>query len=176
MRSLVLAVVLLASTAHADKSRETAQTAAGIGAGVSSALVLSSFFIGTDSQNQVNMTLLYVGLGSSLITPSLGQFYAGEYLTPGMGVRALGAGLAVYAGLHGQETVTCDFASTQDQKCKVFTEKAIVLFGIAGIAYIGGVAWDVMDAGDAVDRYNARHHVMVAPTALQGPRGLAPGL
>ena len=176
MRSLIVTVLLVTGTAHAEKSRETAQAAAGVGAGVSSALVVSAFFVGTSEGNDVNFPLLYVGLGSSLVTPSLGQLYAGEYLTPGMGVRALAAGLAFYAAKHGQQTVTCDYAMTIDQKCKSWTENAIVMFGLAGIAYIGGVAWDVMDAGDAVDRYNARHRYTVTPTALAGPRGLAPGL
>ena len=175
MRWLVV-IGLLSGVAHADKQRETAQIASGAGAGASSAIALSAFFVGTDPQNPINMPLLFTGLGTSLVTPSLGQWYAGEYLTPGMGVRFLAAGLAVYAAFHGQETVTCDYAMTSDQKCKQFTGNAIVLFGVAGIAYVGGVAYDVLDAGDAVDRYNAKHRFSVMPTALQGPRGLAPGL
>ena len=167
MRLVLVCLLLAASTAHADKDRNVALAASGVGAGVSSAIALSSIFIGTDAQNQVNMPLFYVGLGSALVTPSLGQFYAGEGLTVGMGVRAAAAGLALLAITSTQETVACD--DPRMTGCKAFTESSFALFGLAGIAYVGGVAWDVMDAGDAVDRWNARHHVAITP--MIGARG-----
>jgi hypothetical protein len=38
--------------------------------------------------------------------------------------------------------------------------------------------YDVLDAADAADRYNAKHGFTVAPSpaVLRGPNGLAPGL
>lgn len=169
---IALVLVLACGLARAEKRRATAQIASGVGTGVSSALVLSAFVV-TDKQNPVNMPLLYTGLGTSLITPSLGQMYAGEYITLGMGVRALAVGLAVFAVEHEVRTVSCTGMAGM---CKDLTGNATVLLGIAGIAYIGGTAYDVADAADSVDRYNRRHGVFVSPVALAGPTGLAPGL
>jgi len=169
---LVLGLVLAGGIARAEKHRTTAQIASGVGTGVSSALVLSAFFI-TDKQNPVNMPLLFSGLGTSLVTPSLGEMYAGEYITLGMGVRALAVGAAVYAVEHEERTVSC---TARTGMCKDLTGNAVVLLGLAGIAYIGGAAYDVGDASNAVDRYNRRHGIFVSQVALASPSGLAPGL
>ncbi|HEX7703466.1 MAG TPA: hypothetical protein VF403_22155, partial [Kofleriaceae bacterium] len=88
MRSLVILLVLLAvAPAHADetkpKSEQTAQLAAGVGTGVSGGLILAGFLAG-DSSYPFNRPLMYTGLASALITPSLGQIYAVEYITLGM--------------------------------------------------------------------------------------------
>jgi len=50
------------------------------------------------------------------------------------------------------------------------------MLGIAGIAFIGGMAYDVGDAAPAVDRYNASHGFVVVPTAVSTPTGPAPGV
>lgn len=171
--ALVLVVLLACGVAHAEKKRTIAQALSGVGAGVSSALVLASFFTG-DPRNTVSAPLLYTGLGTSLITPSLGEWYAGEYLTLGMGVRAVAVGVAVFAITEEQRYTTCDFDNTM--QCKSFGETGVVLLGLAAIGYIGGVAYDVMDAGPAVDRFNRKHGIYVAPTALAAPTGFVPGL
>jgi hypothetical protein len=172
MWRVVLALVLVGGLAHAEKRRSTAQILSGVGTGASSALVLSAFAV-TDKRDPVNMPLLYTGLATSLVTPSLGQIYVGDYITPGMGVRALAVGVAVFAVEHEQRTVDCAGSFGQ---CQELSGNAVVLLGLAAIAYIGGTAYDVADAADAVDRYNQRHGVLVTPTALAGPGGLAPGL
>ncbi len=173
MRRLVLALMLVCSVAHADeKKRTTAQAMAGVGTGVSAALVIASFAF-ADARNPVNEPLLFTGLATSLVTPSLGQWYAGEYLTLGMGVRALAVGTAVFAVEHEQRTQMCTGSFDQ---CKVLQQNGVVMLEIAGIAYIGGAVWDLMDASDAVDRYNRRHGIFVSPTALASPSGVTPGL
>src|SRR5690348_16331954 len=92
----LLAAILPCAVAHADKSRTTAEALSGVGVGVSSALVLTSFLTG-DTYHPVNEPMLYVGLASSIVTPSLGEWYAGEWLTPGMAVRVAAVGLATFA-------------------------------------------------------------------------------
>jgi hypothetical protein len=173
---VVLGIVLACGVAHAEKKRQTGTLLSGVGAGVSSALVVGGFVFARPG-NEFNQPLLFTGLGTSIVTPSLGEWYAGEWVTIGMAVRAAGAGLAIYAVRHEQELVTCDTAtSAMSPKCTSLTATGIGLLGVAAIAYVGGVAYDVKDAGDAVDRYNSRHHVFVSPTAILGSHDTAPGL
>ena len=79
MRALLIAAGLLfvASPAHAEKKKKTALALTGVGTGVSGGLILASFLV--HPQNlEVNKPLLYTGLGTSIVTPSLGHFYAGR--------------------------------------------------------------------------------------------------
>lgn len=174
----LLAVTLPCAVAHAEKHRGTAEALSGVGVGVSSVLVLSSFLI-NDPYHPVDEPVLYAGLVSSVITPSLGEWYAGEWLTPGMAVRVAAVGLATFAVAHEQHDIPCDptSGSPPGSTCKAFTGDGVALLGIAAIAYIGGAAWDVENAGDAVDRANQRTGgFALVPTALATPTGLAPGL
>ena len=170
----LLVLLALARPAHAEKRREVAQLLSVGGTIASSALVLSSFFVGTNS-GEVNEPLLYTGLGTSVFTPSLGEYYAGQYLTIGMGVRGAAAAFAVIAFAAEQETVTCANATSPDQKCSSLTGPGYALIGLAAIAYVGGSVWDVEDAPDAVDRYN-HAHMAVAPMILPTPSGAVPGV
>ena len=60
--------------------------------------------------------------------------------------------------------------------CTTFYGAGIAMLGVAAIAFIGGMAYDVDDAGPAVDRYNVSHGVSITPTALPATNGPAPGL
>jgi hypothetical protein len=173
MTSLVV-LLALASPARAEKNRDTAQILSVAGTIASSALVLSSFFIGTNT-GEVNEPLLYAGLGTSIFTPSLGQYYAGEYLTLGMGVRGGAAAFALIAFAAEQETTTCDNGTSPNQKCTSLTGPGYALMGLAAIAYVGGCAWDVEDAPDAADRAN-HVHMAITPTIVPTPNGAVPGV
>ncbi|MGE5183344.1 MAG: hypothetical protein ACM31C_14840 [Acidobacteriota bacterium] len=175
MRRLVVLAGLLASQgARADKSRDTAEILSGAGAGVSTAIVLSSF-LATDRASDTNMPLLYAGLGTSLVTPSLGELYAGQYLTWGMGVRALAGAAAIYAVTAQTETVTCTDQPTATVKCQNMTSTGLAILGLAAITYIGGAWYDIADAPDAVDRKSGR--IRVAPIIVPaGDGSWAPGL
>jgi hypothetical protein len=176
MRRVTIAAVLaLAAPAHADKKRETAVALSATGTAVSSGLVLGAFFVGRDTAD-VNGPLLYAGLGTSVITPSLGELYAGQYLTWGMGIRGGAVALAALAFALPQETVTCQLATMPGQTCDQLSGTAVAVLGLAAIAYIGGAAYDVIDAGDAAGRYNSRHGLTigVAPGILRTPTGQAP--
>jgi len=172
---MVLVLVAGSRVARANKDRQTAQLLSGVGAGASGALVVASF-VAADDHGEINYPLFYVGAGTSVITPSLGEWYAGQWLTIGMGVRIAAAGLATYAVRTQQKTVTCDYASMAGQECKALKGAGIALLGVAAIAYVGGAWYDALDAGDAVDRHNRAHAAFVTATVLPGPRGLAPGL
>jgi hypothetical protein len=179
MRSLVVVAVLLASFGHADagpKSRQKASVISGAAAGVSGAVTLAGFLT-TPEGEAFNEPVLFTGVGMLFVAPSAGEFYAGQYLTYGMGIRALATGLAVYALETQTRAVRCDVpGASTEPNCEVFTEGAYPLLGIAAIAFIGGVWYDVLDAGDAADRYNAKHGFTVAPTMLPASHGSAPGL
>jgi hypothetical protein len=178
MRRVILVLLVMCSIAHADdrKSVKTAQWLSGGGVAVSSVLALGGFFLHDQSQ-AFNAPLLWSGIATSIVTPSLGEWYAGEWMTIGMAVRVGGAGLATYALTKQQKEVVCELStSAAGTKCKELNATAIVLLGIAAIAFVGGAAYDVGDAEDSVGRYNQRHGYYVAPTPMVGPQGLAPGL
>jgi hypothetical protein len=176
-RALALVALLAAANAHAEphkKSRTLAQALSGLGAGVSGALVITSMFTG-GQLGQVNMPLLYVGVGVSTIAPSAGEWYAGEWLSWGMGVRAIAGATAIVIAQTQTQTQTCN---TGVGSCTTLTGAGVALLGIAGIAYLGGIAYDVIDAGDAVDRYNRAHGFTldVTPMVVPTPSGTTPML
>lgn len=161
---MVLFVLLACATAHADKSRETAQYLSG-GASAVSGAVLALGFLAAPEGKTFNTPVLYTGLALATVTPSLGELYAGEWFTPGMGIRIASAGLAVYAIQNEQETVRCDTASSSTQPmCKELGGTGIALVGLAAIGFIGGMWYDSLDAGDAIDRWRSRHGIVVSPT------------
>jgi hypothetical protein len=172
---VTLLLVLASTTAYAEKSRRTAQILSSGGASVSGVVVIAGFMTANDGE-RINAPVLYTGIGMLFVTPSLGQIYAEQYLTVGMGIRAVAAGLAVYT-LETQTTLaTCDTAhSSNEPPCEIFTESAYPLLGIAAIGFIGGVWYDALDAGDAVDRYNKKHGFSVTP-GVRTSHGAAPGL
>lgn len=174
----LLTFVVSSSLADArPKNRQVARIAAGTASSVSGAVVLSGFLFARDSL-PFNKPLLYSGIGLLSVTPSVGQFYAGQLLTVGMGVRAAAAAFAVYTLATQTREATCQDALSSNEKCETFEENAYPMLGLAAIAFVGGVWYDVLDAGDAVDRYNRRHGFTVAPApvVLRGRDGVIPGL
>jgi hypothetical protein len=173
--SLSLLVMCATASAGGSKDRRVARLASGISASVAGVVTVGGFMFAPDSK-PFNTPVLYTGLGMLLVGPSAGEFYAGQYLTIGMAVRAAGAGLAVWTLQTQTKVITCDNATNSEQKCEGFVENAAPLLGVAAIIFIGGVWYDVLDAGDAADRYNVKHGFMAAPMAIMGPTGLVPGL
>jgi hypothetical protein len=137
MRAAVLILALLVpAAAHAErKDLTTAKTASGIGTGASAALFISAFALAPDRED-VSMPLLYAALGSSVVTPALGHWYAGRYLTLGMGIRAAAALLATYGALHYTQTVRCN--TFVYMECESLTGQGLVVLGISAIAFVGG--------------------------------------
>jgi hypothetical protein len=179
-RCCVVTCAVLASgvlTAEAGpKSRDRARLMSGVAAAVSGGVTVSGFMF-AEQGDAFNLPVLYTGIGLLSVTPSLGEFYAGQYLTIGMGVRAAAAGLAIYTLENYTRLAKCDSAPSSDPpECTILTEGAYPLLGIAAIAFIGGVWYDVLDASDAVDRYNTKHGFTATPTVLRGAQGFAPGL
>lgn len=172
-----LATLLLSATASAEPKNPTkAKVLSGVAAAVSGGVVLTGLMLQKDG-DPFNAPVFYTGLGLLAITPSLGEFYSGQYLTIGMGVRAAAAGFAVYVVNTYTQLAKCPLdPPSEPPKCDVFTEGAYPLLGVAAIGFIGGVWYDVLDAGDAAERYNKKHGFSVMPAPMPGPQGTAPGL
>ena len=165
---VVLTVSLATTTAHAEKSKRTATILAASGTAVASVLVVSSVLVHPQSE-EVYKPTLYTGLGLALVTPSLGHFYAGRYLTIGMGIRAAAA---VLAGIGFSQKKDAACHDDPRSNCPIVTGGGLVLISLAAIAGIGGIAYDVQDAPDAVESYN-RRHAMLTPVANPHGAGLA---
>lgn len=168
---IVALVLALAGPAHAEKNRDVAQYLSVGGTVASSALVLGGFMF-PDRGKVFNEPLMYTGLGTSLVTPSLGEYYSGQYLTWGMGIRALAVGLAI-VGLERTQTVRCD--NSANQNCDALTGSGYAIVGMAAIAYVGGAVLDCEDAPVAADNYNSTHY-LITPTIVPTPSGAAPGV
>lgn len=163
---LSLAIVAaLTGTAAAEKSLRTARILSGTGTGVSSVLFLTAFFVG-DKNGDVHMPLLYAGLGSGVVTPSLGELYVGKYLTVGMGLRVAAGLIATYGVLGHDQEVRCS-NTIQFETCTELGQNAYLLVGLAGIIFVGGAAWDIQALPEHVEEYNTRGtSFALAPTLL----------
>lgn len=175
MKRAVIVLCLVASaTTHASaeeaKSLTTARALSGVGTGVSGALFLSSF-LAVDNNGEVNMPLMFTGLGTGVFTPALGQWYAGRFLTPGMAIR-IGAGtIATYAVLGQSDTVRCNH-TTEYTECKSVNGTGVILLGIAAIVFVGGAALDFKELPDTIERTNrTRGHFSIAPMIVPSRTG-----
>jgi hypothetical protein len=162
-RVVAIAIVLACGTSRADPHRrKVAQALSGIGTGVSSAIALSAFLF-PSRDSALNVPILAVGVGTAVVTPTLGEWYAGDYVTIGLGIRLAAAGLGVY-GATRTETGRCSNGPPESM-CQNLTANAIPFLGLAAIAFIGGAAYDVIDAPTAVDRHTVHVAPMVTPTS-----------
>lgn len=162
-------VAALTGTAAAEKSLRTARIASGVGTGASSVLFVSAFFVG-EKNGDVNMPMLYAGLGSGVITPSLGDFYAGKYLTLGMGLRVAAGLIAAYGVTQYDQEVRCN-NTVEFETCKNLGQNAYLFVGLAGIIFVGGAAYDIQQLPDVIDEANGKPSVAFAPTVLPTSSG-----
>ncbi len=158
----------LTNTAAAEKSLRTARILSGVGTGASSIVFVTAFFVG-EKNGDVNMPLLYAGLGSGVVTPSLGEYYVGKYLTVGMGLRVAAGLIAAYGVTRYDQEVRCD--TVEFQTCRSLGQNAYLLVGLAGIIFVGGAAWDIQALPDHVQEYNTRPSVALTPMLLPTSSG-----
>jgi hypothetical protein len=171
IKKLIVPFVLVASLATAQakpKKHATAYAISGIGTGVSVVLMTSGFFFPKDT-GELNYPLIAVGLGTSVITPSLGNFYAEHWLNVGMGVRLAAGGLAAYVAATMRQDHQCPTLASMT--CTELTDNGMIALGIIGIVYVGGAAYDFKVLGDQVDGYNAKHPFQWAPVITPSPTG-----
>lgn len=173
MKRFVVALVLVLAVATAEarpRKYTVAYGLSGVGTGVSAGLMLGAFFFPEDS-GELRSPLLYTGLATSAITPSLGNFYADHWLNIGMGVRLAAGALGAYALTSMRQDHRCP--TLEAQTCTEITNGGMIVLSIAGIIYVGGAAYDFKVLGEQLDAYNARHRYRFqwAPSVTPSPSG-----
>ena len=170
MKKLVVALLLVGSPAHAKPRKlSTAYAMSGIGAGASAVLVTGAFLLPPHS-GDVYYPMLWAGVGSAVVTPSLGNFYASKWLTVGMGIRVAAGGFAAYVAASQTQTIQCPDSSTP-KSCDQITNTGMTLMGIAGIVFIAGAAYDFKTLPDDMRAYNAKNAFQWAPVIAPPPSG-----
>jgi hypothetical protein len=185
--------VVAAEPGHKPRNRETARwlsiggvltsaAIAGVGAGM-----LEYGFTGNRGYDQgyagvrrIGTVLLSVGAATTLITPSIGEWYSGQAFSTGMKLRAtgigvglLGAAIYVVTGLGESCLMINEMSCGGPSSPNVAAASVPIAIGAA--LYAGGIIYDLVDAPSAADRYNARH-LEILPTALSTPAGTLPGV
>jgi hypothetical protein len=156
-------VPITARAANADLKNEDTALAWSLGGTAAS---VGMMVIGAKSNNG---ELAVAGALSSLITPSLGEWYAGQYMTWGMGLRAAGL-VSMTAG------AVDSFCWDNCDQNKVSQGRTLLTLGMIG--YIGGALVDIAGAPHAARSYNEAHasHLSFAPTALRSGSTTAYGV
>ena len=113
-----------------------------------------------------NGGMIAAGLLSSVVTPSLGEWYAGKPLTAGMGIRAASAVLFL-AGVG--EAFKC--LDTENCSNNNAAAGVMLIGGLAG--YAGGTIYDIATAPTAAREFNREHQLHIAPTYMRTPSGNA---
>lgn len=129
-------------------------------------LSLSITAVGAGTENG---PLLAAGMLSSLIAPSAGEIYAGEWTTPGLGIRVLSAG-AGYAGVG--VALKCLLVTSP---CEKHEALAVSLITAGAVGYVSGILYDIATAGAVVDRHNRQVQFQVAPL-VSTSSGVSAGL
>lgn len=164
--TLALIASLAAGTAHAEPDspkNENTALALSLGGTLASA-GLMAYGVMRDG-DEASGVLIGAGLVSSLVTPSLGQFYSGRILTPGLGLRVAGGAVAL---IGVAQTLSCVSA---DRDCDSFTDGPATIALGGGLAALGAVL-DIATAPRAARSYNERH-LQLVPASTGANLGLS---
>ena len=143
-------------------------------ASTAAALIVPFAAIGIAQDSEDRAAIGIAGLGAVLVAPSVGLWYAHDYWTRGLAFRIAGVTLS---SLPLAAIAMC--SANREDGCEA--DPAVIL-GTALSLVVGlgttlvGIALDLSDAADATRAYNRRHGWTVTPAAVQGARGVAPGL
>lgn len=119
-----------------------------------------------------NTAGVVAGIASAALLPSAGHWYGGTLVTPGMGLRLVGAAVTTYGVLH---LISAERAAEYDDNPPPHDHLgAIALVGVA--TWGTGVVYDLVTAHRAVRRWNARHATQLQPTVLRTAGGYGVGL
>ncbi len=98
----------------------------------------------------VGRRLGWAAIAGSLVTLSLGEWYAGKYLTLGLGLRAVGAA-TIGAGIA--------YSFCNDAMCS--SDFGHALIGVGVVAAAAGIGYDIATTRSAARDYNANHRVAI---------------
>jgi hypothetical protein len=163
MMVVLVMVAALATPAVADPADPDPKIALGLSLG-GTAMSVGVFAAGDRMHND---SLVLVGAGSLVLTPSFGHWYAGD---------GGGSALALRAGSAGAFLVGFTYVARRCLfGCPTTAEEvgaAVVVFGsIAGV--VGGTIWDVVTAPRAACAASRTH---VVPTVITRRSTSVPGL
>ena len=119
-----------------------------------------------------NDGLISGGFLASTLTPSLGHWYAGEFLTTGMALRGVG-GLLFITGVAQALSGACWGGGDCGGSGGGGENDGAALILLGAGSYVGGTVYDVATAGAAARRYNRTHgaQMAVAPTMIPSAGG-----
>lgn len=113
-----------------------------------------------------------IGVLGTFFAPTFGHWYAGTWVTRGMGIRALSLG-AAYLGL--VMMLECGIGEYND--CGSNGDTGGVLGGLlllgGGAGWIYGTVDDIIQAPARVRRLNAKAGIAIVPTTVPHGGGLA---
>ena len=172
MRAIILACVLVGRIAAADGDDDGAKTpgtALALSAGGTAASLLA-IGIGVE-QRPVGVPMLAAGAISLALTPSIGEWYSGEFFTPGLGLRLGAPVAALVVAFLANEVLPCRRDNAYcDPDPRVYT--AGLLAGGAMLAT--GIGYDIITAPREARRYNREHAQMsIVPTGPVGSYGMS---
>jgi hypothetical protein len=151
--------IVAKAQADDEKSELTATSLAVIG----SLLPMATTAVGLTLDGDLGTRVTGSGLALSLVGPSFGHWYTGEFLTKGMVARAGGA-LLLLAGADAALSARSGIGMFEDDGAA----GAMLLGGAA--LYVGGAIYDIATAGKAAHKYNVERY-QVMPTRLSTTNG-----
>jgi hypothetical protein len=162
MRSLVVAVLLIATTAHADNDSDddaSPVTAGLLSAGGTAVAYIGGIKImdGTVPGTSARDVAFGATAAAWIALPSLGHWYAHDWLSTGFVIRAISVGAVALAAQDN---------SCEDEPC---ASSFLILGGVIGL--VTGTVMDIATAPNAAHDYNAHRHLTIAPTVLMPPSG-----
>ena len=168
-----LAVVLVFLTARLASADSDAAKSPDVGLGLSAGGTAASIgFIATglamasaQQPRDLGYTIATVGLVSTLVTPSLGEWYAGKYLTGGLGLRLVGTAVTAI----GVSRFAICFDGCGGQSIDNSGAGTAIVLGL--VTYAAGIVWDIASAPSIVRESNARLHPVITPSILTSPSG-----
>lgn len=179
---LALSLVLVAHRVHAqgvdpDTKSETAATALAVGGSlVGPTLILAAL----DSDRSAAplhdevVPMLVAGSAAIVLGPSLGNWYAHEGFSFGLGLR-IGGGLGMLLG--GSLFVPHLFSADNTRGDEVAMVAGVGLFGLGALAVKVGTIADIIEAPRAARAYNRNHvQLSLAPIAARSPSGHTAGV
>ncbi len=165
MRSLVVAVLLVASTARANAESESDDDVSPATATLLSAAGTAVAYVGSiklaDATSMSATSTRDLAIGASaaawIALPSLGHWYAHDWLSTGLVIRTVSIGLIALAA--------------HDNNCEDAPCGGDFVIAGAMLGLVTGTVWDLATAPGAASNYNARRRVTIAPTVLTPPSG-----